>query len=35
MIGEIERDKVAKMESLRDEIERRQEIIDNNEEIHQ
>ena len=35
MIGEIERDKVAKLEVLREEIERRQEIIDNNEDIHQ
>ena len=35
MIAEIQRDKVIKMQSLREEIERRQEIIDNNEQIHQ
>lgn len=35
MIGEIERDKVRKMEIMKEEIERRQEIIENNEEINQ
>jgi hypothetical protein len=35
MIGEIERDKLRKMEVLKEEIERRQELIDNNEDIHQ
>ncbi len=35
MLGEIERDKVRKMESMKGEIERRQQVIDNNEEINQ
>ena len=35
MIGEIERDKVRKMEIMKEQIERRQEIIENNEEINQ
>lgn len=35
MIGEIERDKIQKMEVMKEEIEKRQEIIENNEEINQ
>lgn len=35
MIAEIERDKKIKMDSLKDEIEKRQKIIENNEEINE
>ena len=35
MIAEIERDKAKKMEEMREEIEKRQKIIENNEEINE
>ena len=35
MLAEIERDKVQKMESMRAEIEKRQRVIDSNEDNNQ
>lgn len=35
MIAEIERDKVIKIEKLKEEIERRQHVIENNEELNE
>lgn len=35
MIAEIERDRVKKMDSMKKEIEKRQKIIENNEEINE
>ena len=35
MIAEIERDRVKKMESLKKEIEKRQKVIERNEEINE
>jgi len=34
-VGEIERDKLRKVEELKVEIERRQEIIEKNEELNE
>ena len=35
MIGEIERDKITKLNSMKGEIERRQKLIENSDEINE